>query len=170
MTQFKDAFGKAGLPKHENDFSLALARFLNSGGTIERAFAIVDAAAIKMGKKGHPTFVQQDQFASADLSRPTPSEGQNMIVHQDRLPHADARQLMPDADPRGFVQQDQVAYVSVGHPLPEGHDRPVQQDQTPLADGHPIPSESQTAGVQSDQVPPANAGKPIASAEGRDNS
>ncbi len=166
MTQFEDGFRKAGLPRHENDFSLALARFLNSGGTIERAFAIVDAAAIKMGKSGQSSRVQQDQNLYADLSRPTPSEGHPLAVQQDQIRVADARQSMPNADQRYCVHQDPCSAVSVGRPLPEGQGRPVQQDQTPAADGHPIPSEGHLPPAHQGPSKGANAGKPIASTEG----
>src|SRR5882672_11338746 len=108
MTQFEDGFRQAGLARHENDFSLALAKFINSGGTIERAFAIVDAAAIKMGKVGQHEGAQWGQSPLADLSRPTPSEDHDLLVQPDHSCHVDARQPMPDADQAVRVQQDKT--------------------------------------------------------------
>lgn len=48
----KHAFEKAGLNPVENDLALAISKYLNNGGEIERAYALLDAAAERLPGDG----------------------------------------------------------------------------------------------------------------------
>lgn len=128
----KHAFEKAGLPPRDNEFLLAIAKYLNSGGTIERCHALVDQVAAKMGKVGQTT-VALSQKIDADLPQPTPSKGQACRAQQGHMDPANARP-----------------------PLPAGQGPPAHQGQNTNANGQPNASgkAKPSAPVRAKFIPP----------------
>lgn len=66
-TAFADKFAEQGMLAHEVKFNIAISELLNNGGSIERARALIDAVAEKMGSVGHAkdAFTGRTQLASA---------------------------------------------------------------------------------------------------------
>jgi hypothetical protein len=57
MTAMADAFEKNGLTKTDAEFDIAISKYLNSGGTIDRAYHRLNVAAAKMSGMGQCAIV-----------------------------------------------------------------------------------------------------------------
>src|SRR5690606_20266973 len=80
-TALADKLERAGAVQREVRFTAALAEFLNNGGTLERAYALLDAVAEKMGSEAKtPTPQGRARLASASL--PNESVGQIASAHR----------------------------------------------------------------------------------------
>jgi hypothetical protein len=65
------AFEKKGVNRNEVEFSIAVVKFLNNGGTIERAHAVIDAADQRPGSEGHSMRANNGRGQDADASQRT---------------------------------------------------------------------------------------------------
>lgn len=75
QTAFAEQFERRGLIPREVALKAALALFFNNGGSIERAHALIDSVADKMGSGGHVTVVRSGQTINADASQQNESAG-----------------------------------------------------------------------------------------------
>jgi hypothetical protein len=85
-TVFAEKFRVAGVSQHEVRFYVALSEFLNKGGSVERAHALIDEAAKRMG-----------------------SEGQNRLSSNGRPPAADTSRTHDRAGPQSLADKAQAA-------------------------------------------------------------
>lgn len=135
MSAFKDAFAKAGLTKADNEFSLAIAKFLNSGGTIARCHALVDQAAAKMAGKAHQTV--DAHIIHGDSRQPHPEAGHPIIETQ--LQDAGTRDPIPGS---GHIYRDDRPPRAA-----DQEPKPARADQPPI--------EAPSASVRPGRVPEA---------------
>jgi hypothetical protein len=70
MTALMEAFKVAGLSHADVAFDTAIARYLNSGGTIERARARLDVAAARMPAMDPANSVRNGQAESVQIRQP----------------------------------------------------------------------------------------------------
>lgn len=76
LTALAAAFARAGLDEADAAFDVAIARYLNQGGSIVRAHARIDAAADKMGGAGQTLSADKATVAALGPSQPDESAGQ----------------------------------------------------------------------------------------------
>lgn len=74
-TLMGDKFRKAGFVSNEIMFQTAIALFLNNGGTIERAFALIEEAAEKMRAEGQPSGADKAGKPSPAHAQPNAGKG-----------------------------------------------------------------------------------------------
>lgn len=67
MTTLKEAFVKAGTKPEDVEFSVAITKYLNCGGTIQRAHALLDDAAKRLPGDGQSSRAEK---AIRDLPKP----------------------------------------------------------------------------------------------------
>jgi hypothetical protein len=119
QTKLKQEFEQAGVRQEDVEFDIAIAKYLNSGGTLERAYQRLMLAAKRM-----------------------PGEGHNGAVGNDHDRCAPSRQPVEDAAGHSFCAPDGCdghALASSSNPSGDGQKRRAQ-------DGHSEPALS--AGAQ----------------------
>jgi len=123
MTALATAFAKKGVDRNEVEFSIAVAKFLNNGGTIERAHTVIDAAE-RRGGGGQTCGATPGQIVSADASPPNDGEeGRTMFAGKaaGSLPSSPSRQAGPGEGRTGDVGETRTALPSPSpRPMP-GH-------------------------------------------------
>jgi hypothetical protein len=134
MTQFEDAFTKAGLTPAGKDLRAALAKYFNSKAwSFEEYDREVAQARAQMAEKGH--WFLDAQKHGADLRQPNPDAGQRHIDAQSS--DAGARDPIP-----GSGQRESDAHVSAaadqepkpgraGHARPETQSSPARPGRVP---------------------------------------
>jgi hypothetical protein len=66
----KEALVKVGILPEDTEFSIAISKYLNAGGTIERARSLLDAAAERMPEGDQTVFVRNDHTDRVHLRQP----------------------------------------------------------------------------------------------------
>jgi hypothetical protein len=125
-TTLGEKLRKAGYLPREVRFSIALSEFLNNGGTIERAHALVDQAAEQMQGKGQV-------LHAAEAFLPVPDALQ---THGDKGLTADAakaRSAMP-ASPNTLEKGQEIAADEATDELPVSSTHPPEQGQAAFVD------------------------------------
>lgn len=90
MTAIAEAFQKQGLTAADAEFDIAVAKYLNSGGTIDRAMARLNAAAARMSGMGHGNSAREIQNIFAQTRQPVEGEEAIDTLPQGHLPNASA--------------------------------------------------------------------------------
>jgi hypothetical protein len=96
MTALMEAFKVAGLSQADVAFDTAIARYLNSGGTIERARARLDVAAARMPARDHCGYAQDSQPEDVPNRQPVEDGGAN-----DLMPQGQSVAASPSSSNRG---------------------------------------------------------------------
>lgn len=79
----KESFEKAGISPVEVEFQASIAKFLNNGGSIERAYALLDAAAEKLPGEGLSRDAGNGHCDPAPSRQPNDEiEGKQTAAHQ----------------------------------------------------------------------------------------
>lgn len=172
MTQFTDAFAKAGLTAAGNDLSKACARFFNNGGTMGEFDRVVSQVRQKLAEVGHVVVADNGQSSNADL-RQQNAEPRGHVAcdaHMETAPVA----RQPNSEPEGQVRFDAHSSNALGarNPNPGGGGQvrrdaqvpnaPAVQDSTPGRAGQ-LARESHQASARPVRVPHSDPARPVTS-------
>lgn len=76
MTALSEAFSKVGVRPEDVEFDRAIAKYLNSGGSISRALARLNIAAARMSGVGHSHGSQQEGHRQSAQTRQPVEDGE----------------------------------------------------------------------------------------------
>lgn len=145
-TALAAAFARAGLDEADAAFDVAIARYLNQGGSIARAHARLDAAADKMGGAGHRDSADKAMTPPFGPSQPDESEG-----HAARIDKT--TQAMPALSPERSGGQEDNAEKAVrkapsAAPPRDGAGRELRADKAKQGLPRPVSPAYLTAAKQ----------------------
>lgn len=137
-TIMQRAFEIAGMSPADAAFNKAIALYLNSGGTIERARAWLDAAAARMPGMSHGPIVSNDHQTNAQTRQPVEdARGQCAVVDKDQIANA-----LPSSSNRGGGDQSNGAQKSqprIVSPVREPNHEPEADVVMPAKATPPLP-------------------------------
>ena len=118
----KEALAKVGILPEDTEFSIAITKYLNAGGTIERAHSLLDAAAERMSGMGQTgTAADRSQTSIAQTRQPVEdARGQAAIANGQT---ANASPSSFNRDGRGPIHSAGNGRERLASPVREPHVR-----------------------------------------------